>query len=113
MTAREPCTHLTVGTVHAGALDGKPSPHCSVTTCNDCAPASQRFVERQTGLPASELLTYEEARKWSTFIPSTGERSIPDADAACESEDCLRRVTHNVDGDQLCDECYQEHWAGK
>jgi hypothetical protein len=34
-------------------------------------------------------------------------------DAACESQACTQPVAHEVDGDQLCVQHYQEHWARK
>lgn len=50
-----------VGTVSAGDLHV--GAHCSVVTCADHVTQSQGYVQMVAGLPASPLLTFEEARR--------------------------------------------------
>jgi hypothetical protein len=59
-----PCDHWNaqIGTVSAGDIHGKGA-FQSVATCEACAEKSRGFCTMMTGLPASELLTYEQARK--------------------------------------------------
>lgn len=57
-----PCDHYgdLIGTVTAGDLHS--GPHCGVATCVDCVEKSRGYCTMITGLPCSDLLTYEQAR---------------------------------------------------
>lgn len=63
-----PCDHWDdqIGTVEAGDIKGKGA-FQGVTTCADCVEKSRGFCTMMTGLPATELLTFEEsrARRWT------------------------------------------------
>lgn len=60
-----PCDHWEnlVGTVAAG--DPHSGPFVAVATCAACATRSAGFVQMKSGLPAGDLLTYDEARRRS------------------------------------------------
>lgn len=60
-----PCEHWDdqIGTVTAGDL--YKGACCSVATCADCATKSAGYVTMRTGIVASPLLTYVEARRQS------------------------------------------------
>ncbi|WP_141681717.1 hypothetical protein [Mycobacterium malmoense] len=58
-----PCDHWDnqIGTIAAGDIKGT-GPFCGVATCADCVSKSAGYVQMMTGLPAGDLLTYEQAR---------------------------------------------------
>jgi hypothetical protein len=59
-----PCEHWDeqIGTVGAGDIRGKGA-FQGVATCAVCVEKSRGFCTMMTGLPCSDLLTYEQARK--------------------------------------------------
>lgn len=60
-----PCDHYDamIGTIAAGDLSIPGTPFCGAATCVGCVTRSAGYVQMRTGLPAGELVTYEDARR--------------------------------------------------
>lgn len=55
------CPHAHIGTIAAGNPYGD-GPYAAVSTCADCVREAQRHIHDIIGIPAGELITFDEHR---------------------------------------------------